>query len=109
MAGEPCDQCDGAGIWAGGCEQVIDCWQCHGTGVQRVRGNCDACLGWGWAYGAVPCTACHETGWIAEAVALYRCADCSRTIRAADVDPECSINATHRLSRVSAPTDQRPR
>jgi hypothetical protein len=109
VAGEPCDQCDGAGIWAGGCEQVIDCWQCHGTGVQRVRGNCDACLGWGWAYGAVPCTACKETGWIAEPVALYRCAECSRTIRAADVEPECSINVTHRLSRVSAPSDQRPR
>lgn len=109
MAGEPCEQCEGTGVWAGGgCEHPVDCWQCHGTGRERVRGNCDRCLGWGWAYGAVPCTTCDETGWVAAPVALYRCAGCSRTIAALEAEPQCPLFPEHRLDRLTAPSNERP-
>lgn len=100
--GGPCDQCEGTGLWSGGCDLPDDCWQCHGTGIQRARGNCDACLGWGWSFGPTPCTACHETGWVDADVALYWCASCTRTIAAATTAPVCPRDPVHVLERVSA-------
>lgn len=100
--GGPCDQCEGTGLWSGGCEVPDDCWQCHGTGVQRARGNCEDCLGWGWTYGPARCETCRETGWVEREVALYWCAGCVRTISAPVTAPACPRDATHWLERVTA-------
>ena len=100
--GGPCDQCEGTGVWAGGCDVPDDCWQCHGTGIQRARGNCEDCLGWGWSFGAARCARCHETGWIAEDVALYWCAGCLRTIASSPASPACPRDTAHAIERVTA-------
>lgn len=105
--GGPCEQCDGTGLWSGGCDLPEDCWQCHGTGVQRARGNCEWCIGWGMTLGAHRCERCDATGWVDEPVALYWCGSCLRT-RAAAIDaPVCRHDATHAIERVTA--DERPR
>jgi hypothetical protein len=102
LPGETCDHCDGRGWWASGCAGEIYCFQCHGTGTQRARGNCEMCLGWGWVYDGHACAACGETGWTDAPVALFRCTTCCRTEPAAESAPRCPRNASHVVERVSA-------
>lgn len=100
----PCDHCDGRGWWSGGCDREADCFQCHGTGVQRAQGNCDWCLGWGWTVMAGPCVRCAASGWVDADVALYRCAACERTIEAPTTEPRCPHGDDHALTRLTATT-----
>ncbi len=95
-----CDHCEGRGWWRSGCDGDIDCYECHGTGVARRQGNCEACLGWGWSITAEPCVACAAAGSVSLPVALYWCHGCMRTISASDdVGAACERDADHRLER----------
>ncbi len=100
-AGDRCDLCEGTGMWGGGCDPPRDCWQCHGTGCERARGNCAPCLGWGMSVGGVCCESCGATGWVDRPHLLYWCADCGRTVAAAATNPECPSKWNHDIARVS--------
>ena len=101
VPGTACDHCEGRGWWASGCDARVECFQCHGTGVARARGNCDWCLGWGATVMAGACERCGATGWVDDDVALYWCTDCTRTIASAPKTPICPHGATHALDRVT--------
>lgn len=95
-----CDHCEGRGWWRSGCDGDVDCYECQGTGVARVQGNCELCRGWGWAITAAPCAACDATGTVDLPVALYWCAGCLRTIAAADdASAACPRDPAHVLER----------
>lgn len=106
MADAVCDHCEGRGWWASGCDARTECFQCHGTGVARPRGNCDWCLGWGATVVSGACERCAGTGWVPDDVALYWCQDCSRTVASAPSAPTCPRDPAHALDRVTA--DDRP-
>lgn len=102
VPGDACDVCGGTGMWSGGCDLPDDCWQCHGTGIQRVRGNCEDCLGWGWTFGPRRCETCAETGWVGADVALYRCTTCAGVFAASPEAAVCPRDTEHAITRVSA-------
>ena len=97
-----CDHCDGRGWWASGCDGDVDCFQCHGTGIERAQGNCEHCIGWGWTVAGAPCPACTGSGWIDAPIALYRCRECLRTEPAPVSAPACPRDPSHPLDRVTA-------
>lgn len=101
---DECELCSGAGWWPHPCDGIATCWECHGTGTRRARGNCDWCSGWGWTGSEVKCDRCAATGWVPGDNVLYWCRDCARTVEAAAAGATCPKCRGANLERVTAPS-----
>ena len=103
-----CELCSGVGWWPHPCDGIASCWECHGTGEKRARGNCDWCSGWGWTGSEKTCDRCAATGWVAGDNVLFWCGDCARTKEAHHAATACPACGSPEIKRVTAPDSARP-